>query len=212
MTKRILPPVVLVFGEDDNDKEAAKELMMALRPDFPPVRKRRKPLVLVKGRTEARARKNTADIAKVVRADAKRSDVRIVFAHEDCDDIEPAHLALADRIETYLGKEGVQAIAVTPAWEMEAWWFLWPDAVVAVNSGWQRPSMSGRQVGLIRDAKEELRRALRPANKGKRTRDYEESDGPKIARKVRELGIVGTLDAQSDSYVRFRDKVLALVV
>ena len=89
---------------------------------------------------------------------------------------------------------------------MEAWLFLWPDAAVAVNGKWKRPARTGQRVGRLIDAKEAFRRALRPSG-GKRTRDYEESDSPKIAAQVRTLGLVGTLDAKSESYERFRDAV-----
>jgi len=64
-------------------------------------------------------------------------------------------------------------------------------------------------LGLVRDAKEALRRALRP-KQGKPPRDYEESDGPRIAAKVRELGLIDKLDARRDSFNRFRDAVRAM--
>ena len=64
-------------------------------------------------------------------------------------------------------------------------------------------------MGCIEHAKEALRRDLRPNTKGKRPRDYEESDAPEIAKSVRELKLVGTLDAQSASFAAFRDKILS---
>ncbi|GMV73039.1 MAG: hypothetical protein AMXMBFR77_28760 [Phycisphaerales bacterium] len=199
------PPVVLVFGEDDNDREAVKQLLYALRPDLPTVAKRARPLVLVKGREAAKARKNALDVARVARAERTRSDVRMVFAHQDCDAVEPAHEAIARDIEAHLSAAGERAIAVVPAWEMEAWWFLWPDAAQAVNPSWARPARTGERVGLIVNAKEALRRALRP--KGKRARDYEESDGPRIAEQVRLRGEVRRPDAQNASFERFRERV-----
>jgi hypothetical protein len=96
------PSCVLIFGESDNDREALRELSRALRPDLPKLEKRSKPLVLVKGRARANAHENIEKIAAVVRAERVRSDVKLVIAHEDCDQIEPAHEQLADEIERLL--------------------------------------------------------------------------------------------------------------
>lgn len=201
-------PVILVFGEDDNDREALKHLLHALRSDAPRIEKRAHPPVLVKGREAARARKNVANIAAQVARDSRRFDVRLVVAHEDADAVEPAHEDLAAAIEARLSAAGVSAVvAAVPAFEMEAWWFLWPDCVLAVNSRWRRPARTGRNVGRIPNAKEELRRTLRSKHQGKPTRDYEESDAPKIARVVRERDVVDRRDAVSRSFERFATKV-----
>ncbi len=201
--------VALIFGEDDTDREAIRELVSALRPDVPPLQKRRAPLVLVRGRGDAEARKVAASIAKVVAAERVRRPVSVVFAHEDADAVEPAHEPLAKRIEGELAAVGVPAVAVVPAWEMEAWWYLWPAAVAAVNRSW-RPLKRSGSVGSLENAKESLRRDLRPKTGGKSVRDYTESDGPRIAAQVRSLGLVHTLSASSASFVRFRDHVLAV--
>lgn len=198
-----LPPVVLVFGEDPNDSKAVAELARALRDDLPHIQPRRRPQVLVKGREKARARKSAADIAHVVHAESKARPSIFVLAHEDCDAIEPAHTALADRIERHLKSEGVDVVAVTPAWEIEAWWFLWPRALASVNPRWRDPGYAGKHVGLIKHAKETLRRAVRPSGKHSSTRDYHESDSVKIAEFVRTLGLVDAPEARSDSFQRF---------
>jgi hypothetical protein len=167
-------------------------------------------LVLVKGRANAEARKNASEIASAVRAVQVAQEVLAVFAHEDADALEPAHDSLATEIEQRLGAAlGLPIVAVVPAWEREAWWFLWPQAVSAVNSKWAPLKRRG-QVGKIPDAKEALISDLRPKTKGQRPRDYEESDAPRIAAKVRELGVVEEIKALSASWTRFRDRVAAL--
>lgn len=132
---------------------------------------------------------------------------RNLIAHQDCDDVEPADKALTAEMLSLFDKQGLRAIPATPAWEMEAWWFLWPDAALHVNSAWRKPSRTGQRVGLIRNAKEAFRRALRPQTK-RRTRDYSESDSPRIAHAVFELGIINDLDAVSHSFERFRDMLI----
>jgi len=196
---------IVIFGEDDNDRKAVKELILALHPNARGIKilMRRKPLVLMKGRTRERTRSNAQDIANIIRAERVRHDVKFILAHQDCDDVEPAHLRLSKEITDSMEKFGVKAVPVTPAFEMEAWWFLWPDAVIAFNSNWNRPSMSGKHVGMVRDAKEALMRAVTKGNKRAQSRPYRESDAPLIAEKVRELGIVNKKDASSDSFELF---------
>ena len=205
------PVVVLVFGEDGNDTAAIRELILALRHDVVRVETRRAPLVLVKGIDKARDRKNLAEIAAVVRADQRRGRQCIVVAHRDCDATEPAHEQIGDALERGLLDQGItQAVAAAAAWEIEAWWFLWPDAALAVNSKWLRPKPPRKEVGQIENAKESFRQALRPRKKGQRPRDYTESDSPKIAARVKDLGIVDQRAAISRSFERFASKVRGL--
>jgi len=205
------PWAVLIFGEDANDRELIVELVRALRPDAPRLEKRASPLILVKGRADAsKKKKNAADVAAEVRRSEVRFDVRGVIAHADTDAVEPAHVEVATQVEQRLVGEGVPApIAAIAAWETEAWLFLWPDAAVAAVPSWQRPARTGQHVGLIQDAKEAFGRAVKSSPGARRT--YSESDAPKIAAKVRELGIIDKLDAVSDSYTLFRGKVRAAV-
>lgn len=208
---------ILVFGEDENDRESIRQLFLALRgEESVVVRKVRKPIVLIKGQSEAAARKNAIDIARQFKAENVRHEVRLVLAHRDCDAVEPAHTRLIQNIEGALRQritdKNVTVIAVVPAWEMEAWFFLWPAAAVAVNAKWSRPAKSGRDVGLIVDAKEAFRAALRPRTGSGKVRDYEESDAPRIAAKVRELGLIAAKDAISKSFDDFEAKVKKCVL
>lgn len=193
---------VLVFGESDNDREALKELTRALRPDFPEIEKRSKPLVLVKGRSRANAQDNIEKIASIVKAERVRRDVRLVIAHQDCDEVEPAHERLAGEIEQLLAVSKITAVAAVSAFEMEAWWYLWPRAILDVNRNWHHPNRSGQEVGRISNVKEQLRRDLRPRN-GKRTRDYAESDSPKIAAVIRASNLIDKPEASSESFARY---------
>jgi len=197
-------PCGLAFCEDKNDSDSLVELVSAIWPNAPKITYSRKPLVLIRDAAVAEARKkNAANIAAVVKAKAVLADVKVVVAHQDCDAVEPAHEGLADAIKAELEAAGVpNVIAVAPAWEMEAWWFLWPDAVAAVNSRWRRLSRRGNH-GMIQNVKEELRRDLR--NQG--ARDYEESDSPKIAAQVRINGLIGTKRGTSDSFEAFAARV-----
>ncbi|AUX19808.1 uncharacterized protein SOCEGT47_002610 [Sorangium cellulosum] len=119
------PPVVLVFGEDENDRESIKILLEALCPALARrVQTRRHPLVLIKS--------------------ARPID--------------------------YVGKN----------------------------------------VGRIRNAKEELKRRVVPSDvkSGQRGfRGYRESDAPRIAAEVSKLGLANAPQASSGSYDHFRRSV-----
>jgi hypothetical protein len=201
--------VVLVFGESQNDTKAIAELIIALCPELAAsVKAILRPPLLIKDIRPDRIPDRVAIITGLIRAEAVSADVICVFAHEDTDAVAPSDERLSQRIEAAFSSVGVHLHAVTPASEIEAWWFLFPQALRAYRPSWERlRGYAGRDVGRIVDAKEELRRALRPRNSATTSRDYRESDSPGIAAKVRELGIVSRPDARCGSFERFTGQV-----
>ncbi|HEX7690042.1 MAG TPA: hypothetical protein VF453_20210 [Burkholderiaceae bacterium] len=204
-TLRSRAKIGLIFGEDKNDADALARLAEALWPDAPRFKYVRKPLVLIRSRQEAEDRKrNAAGIADAIRAEGVLHDVAVVIAHRDCDAVEPAHELQAHTIRSELENAGVKnVIPAAPAWETEAWWFLWPDAVAAVHSKWTRLKRVGNH-GMIKDAAEQLARDLR--NKSTR-REYEKSDAGAIANNVRNFGLIDRCTGTSASFLDFRRRV-----
>lgn len=202
-------PVALVLGEDHNDREALRHLIRALAPTGPTPKTLREPQVLIKGRAAAEQRKQAGQIAKAVGAHNITADVKLVVAHEDADAVEPAHEPASRAIETRLADLGVPVVAAVPAWELETWWYLWPKAVAAVQPGWRPLGRRGTHVGLIENAKETLRRELRPTDKNSRVPDYAEADSARIAEKVCSLGLIDAPEATSHSFERFRTQFRA---
>ena len=202
---------MVIFGESGNDTQTIAELFRALRPDFTgTIKPLREPPLLIKEASPGNLPKRADILAAIVRSEAVTSKVVCVLAHEDCDAVEPAHIELSDKIESLFREEGVTAQAATPAWEMEAWLFLWPEASKRYRPKWRRPdNYNGSNVGMLTDAKEKYMRALRPSGAADRAgvRDYRESDSPMTAAKVRELEIIDDLSAISNSYERFRNGV-----
>jgi hypothetical protein len=199
--------VVVVVGESENDTKSIKELFLALRPDFQgTVIPLREPPILIKdARPEDLPDRATA-IAAVIRAEQVAADVVCAIAHEDCDAVEPEHIELSRKIEQSLRSQGIKVHAAAPAWEFETWLFLWPDASVAYRPTWNRPDKySGKNVGMLQDAKEKFANALIPPGRRRTSvRAYRETDAPAIAAKVRELNMVNSTDATSNSYILFR--------
>lgn len=200
---------VLVYGEDRNDTRALKELIEALCPALAGrVVAVPDPPVLIKGAHARDVPDRAKRIAALVRAERVKHDVVCVFAHEDCDDVEPAHVSLIDKIERAFAAVNVSVHAVAPAWELEAWLFLWPDVVSQYRPSWRRPDdYVGKSVGLATDAKEKFRRAVRSRDKRSTARDYRESDAPEIMRLVAQTGVARQPMAKSDSYLRFVSRV-----
>jgi hypothetical protein len=220
---------VLVFGESVHDRAAICRLTEGLRPDLTGiVEQRRAPLVLIKNAKPEKARTNAQDIAKLVKQETGARNVIAVLAHEDCDAVEPSHIPTAAKIEAALAEAGCPgvSIGVTPAWEIEAWWLVFPEAVTPLVEGWREPNdWMGKDVGTVENAKEALTRALRPRDRQRKTRDYHEADSLEIARNVVRLNLLSSFDnehrstrgkgtavarTRSRSFGQFRHKLLAL--
>src|SRR5262249_22672931 len=187
-----------------------KELLLAANPSLDGMIKpmRRPPILLRDCRLEDVAAR-VATIADVIDAERSTAEVIAVLAHEDCDDVEPAHERVASKIKEAFQHRGYLLPPVTPAGELETWWFLWPSAVARYRPSWRKlDAYKGRQVGGIVNAKEELRRALRPPRGS--YRDYRESDSPAIAKLVREMGIIRRPEASSASFDQFLKTTSAL--
>jgi hypothetical protein len=214
---------------NDHDRRAICQLATGLRPDFKgSIETRRSPLVLIKNARPEKARTNAEDIAKLVKQETAARDVVAVLAHEDCDATEPAHVAAATKIEGALASAGCpgRPVGVTPAWEIEAWWLVFPEAVAPVVKGWREPNdWVVKDVGKAEHAKEALTRALRPRRIDRKVRDYSEADSIEIARNVVAMELlasfeddfrrvsgkgVATVRTRSSSFGAFRAKVLAL--
>jgi hypothetical protein len=200
----------LIYGESENDTKSIRELISALRPELASlVQVRRQPHVLIRDARPEDVPDRAQQISDAVDAERAANDIVCIFAHEDCDGFEPRHEAVCRKIEDALAKAGCSAHAVVPAWEMEAWWFLWPEAVQAVRpKSWRAPDdYVGAEVGRIKDAKEELGRKIipkrLPPEKHKTFPHYQESDSPPIAQQVRQKGLARKPQAKSASYERF---------
>ena len=201
------PKTILIFGENDNDCHALKHLVEALRPDLAKIETHRHPMILGKNTHLSKRKTMCQEIAKLVAARNVVCEVVSVIAHRDCDQVEPAHKVHRDSLLYDMFASALpQPVAATPAFEMEAWWFLWPQALAERRRCWDEVRSQG-QVGKIVNAKEELRRALRPKAGTAKCPDYTESDSPKIAENVKRLGLVRSGQGTSESFSDFVDQL-----
>lgn len=204
--------IILIFGESDNDTYALKQLIAALRPELPAAESRRAPLVLTKEAERKRRMSTMEKIANVVVAQRVTHEVISVVAHRDCDAMEPAHEENGRMLLEDMRTKGLpQPVAATPAFEMESWWFLWPDALAATRPCWNRIKPRSN-VGAFKDAKQELCRSLQPKGKSRTCPDYTESDSRRIAENVRVLGLIDNRCGQSHSFAEFADQICKLEI
>jgi hypothetical protein len=209
------PRVVLVFGETRQqgyDASAVAHLTRSLLGDHSVrVEARREFLRLVKGDL-GNLKPAAGDLSPLVKAAEARYQLIAIVKHEDTDALEPSHVALARAIERLSSSVGTTVYAAAAAWELEAWLLLWPEQVGEHRPSWRTPEeYVGRDLGQVANAKEALRRAVRPrgmdARELKRFPDYTESDSVEIARRIHEAGLARTPRGRSKSYARFVGRV-----
>lgn len=196
---------VALFAEDPTDYLAIEQLIVALCPSAAGrVVKRRRPLLLAKGAQAAALQKRAAQLAATVRQiEISDGPVTCVFVHEDADAVTPADARRSAEMRAAAHAADVEICPVVPAWELEAWWFLFPDAVAAAFPSWKKLTPRAT-VDRITDAKEKFR----DATTDRRTRRrYREADGQAIAGKVRALGLARAPMGTCASYTRFVDCV-----
>jgi hypothetical protein len=205
---------VVILGEDDNDRKTIQILVAALRPDISrgDMKPLRKPMALVRNVPPQRLPTQADRVGALLRAFNVREPIRCVLMHEDADDVEPAHKALIGKIESCYRSLPWPVLAVVPAWETETWWFLFPDAVQAAHPTWQRPDQYARRdVGKIRNAKEQLTKSVRPPGAKPTFQSYVEADSVLIAEKIVAMGRLSPpWFAHSASWIAFLQKVKQL--
>lgn len=204
--------IILVYGEDQNDRVAIRNLLGATlkSPENFDIRPIQSPIILCRGADQRKRRKMSDEIRAAQDALEKRYSQVIVIAHRDCDSVEPAHVDAAKFLEDELKASGVKnPIAATPAWEMETWLMLFPDALKKTRACWRDWDPSNRNVGMITNAKEFLTRALRPTGAcAKACPDYKESDAQIVMQRLKENpSNIDKRSAVSNSFNDFLGKI-----
>ncbi len=169
-------------------------------------------MALVRNVPPQRLPSQASKAGALLRAVNVQTPIRAVLMHEDADEVEPAHKTLITKIESSYRSLPWPVLAVVPAWELETWWFLFPDAVAAVRPTWRRPDQfAGRDVGRIRNAKEELKKAVTPQGARPSFQTYTEADSVAIAEKIVALGqLTPPWFARSASWAAFLDRIKQL--
>ena len=173
----------VIFGEDQNDCLAIASMTERIFKGSLRVRPLREPMVLCPlNSSRSKLVKNRDRMKDAVELLQKKLEVQLVIVHRDADACEPAHRIIAEELEAAVAKRvGVKTVAAVPAWELETWLMLFPDAIARTRTCWNGIG-EVRSPGKIVNAKEHLRRKTR-SKKGK-CPDYRESDAPLIAKQI----------------------------
>jgi hypothetical protein len=197
--------VIVLAGEDQNDCEIMAALIRAHRPDLGAAAK------LVRINDPVRLRKKSGpDLTAAVkaltgkaRAKALQQKAQLIgfVVHEDVDgftdrDYRKVRTAVTEEFGRQCDGLHHTALALA-AWESEGWLLLFPDAFPHVRPRWKVPSrLRGKDTGRIKDPKEALKGRLGSPL-------FRESDGPLVARKALENGLISAPEGRNDSYTDF---------
>lgn len=172
---------VVVFGENTNDSEAIKELLLGLCPQLGrgDIKVLRDPPTLQRN---AHTRTLTTWVDRASQALRAASvtlgDARCILVHTDADQHDDGSFE-AKRTQHLRSAGFPQAHSVVPIEAIESWWLLHPRATESVVPSWAGAlRRAPGDVDRIADPKSELVRQTRSKQP---KRPYRESDSPAIA-------------------------------
>lgn len=203
-TRATKKPVVVVAGEDRNDRTSLRVLLEAICPDMQGRIIEISDDVRLRRASGTNLATRVATLARKIRGRAIRenADVACVFIHEDLDGVDdddypPTHERVQKALEAELGTAHyVLAVA-----ELEAWLLLWPDALADFVGSWRVPARHrGRDTGKLGDPKSILMREVSGSN-----RRYRETDAPGVLDKVLSAGRLEQPVGTNRSWSRFRN-------
>jgi hypothetical protein len=198
--------VVLIFGEGtgargSNDARALVHLLKLANPDLRDrydIKAMKRPVSLTRTAKRDAVRSWLSDVESV--AKAALTDVAAIIIHRDSDGPDPQgrqYAVLAKDLTEQLS--AFPAVPAVPVQMIEAWWFLFPDAVRAVAPGaWRDLKLPTGDVETVSDPKRHL---VRLTDKTPRT--YRESDSEEIAKEILAQGRKPV--RTSKSWTRFVD-------
>jgi hypothetical protein len=178
---------VLVFGESVNDSQSILYLLIAANTSLAGrVRFLRRPASLTREAKLDTIRDWVDELRRTVQAfEVVNGRVAAVVVHRDADGHDPSGAVAADLAQQLAALNGHP---VVPVQAIEAWWFLFPDAVEAVRPrAWKgKLPRQPRNVELI----DRPKKALQQVTQGRRAPEYAESDSPIIAAYIREKSLI----------------------
>lgn len=201
-------PVVVVAGEDRNDRRILRTVLEEFCPDM---RGRivelakNVPLRDASARTLGERVRKLARLAKA-RAEREQAGLACVFVHEDFD--RPAgrdYLTTRGRVQEALGREFDTAHYVLAVAETEAWLLLFPTALAKYVTGWSLPRRYLRSdTAKLSDPKKVMINEVSRSG-----RSYRESDAPVVLAKAVDLGCVHTPSGVNESWTQFHEDINA---
>lgn len=205
-TRATRRPVVVLAGEDRNDRRCLRVILEAYCPDM---RGRlvevNEPVRLHKV-ADDRLPQRVSELAKLARARAavENAELACVFVHEDLDGVDgDAYPRIHDRVQRVLQAELGNAHYVLAVEEIEAWLLLFPDALSEFVRSWKLPAKyRGKDTGRLMDPKRILMQEVSKAG-----RRYRESDAPFVLEKAMQAGLHHNPAGSNRSWTQLRADV-----
>lgn len=204
-SKKKKDEVIVIAGEDRNDRDSLKILLEERRPELSGrIIQIRDPVRLHKAKENDLAGRVRAIVSKAEGVAERRGPgtrVACIYVHEDFDAVDGVSYHQArERVEQELHRQTGLGHYVLAVAEMEAWMLLFPEALPAVVKAWELPAKhKGKDTGKIADPKRVL---MREAS-GTKGRKYTESDAPAIFRAIVEGGYLDKPHGTNRSWARF---------
>lgn len=180
-------PVVVLAGEDSNDRRCLRVLLEALCPDMRGRLVEINQPVRLRHATGATLTERVNKLVRLARARAARESAELgcFFIHEDFDSIDgQEYIDVRDRVQKEFYKATGCAHYTLAVWETESWLFLFPQALQAFVSSWKLPARyQGKDTGKISDPKKVLMNEM-----GSISRRYREADAPGVFERAAEGG------------------------
>lgn len=199
-------PVVVLAGEDRNDRQSLRVLLEAVCPDMRGRLVEVGDTVRLRQATGGNLRDRVESLARKVKARAVREDAEVacVFVHEDMDGVEgPAAQHAYDRVQRALEAVFGSAHYVLAVAEVESWLLRFPEALNDLVSAWKVPAKYlDRDTDRLADPKRILMREI-----AKSPRRYRESDAPRILERAVALGCLHKPTGRNRSWDRFQSDI-----
>ncbi|MER7165307.1 hypothetical protein ABT336_04400 [Micromonospora sp. NPDC000207] len=199
-------PVVVLAGEDRNDRECLRVVLEKLCPTM------RGRLVEINDSVRLHRAKSHGELISRVRtltrrararAALERAELACLFVQEDFDRTDgDEYVEAQQRVQAALRTEVDSAHYVLSVAEVEAWLLLFPEALTGTVSSWNVPRQyRNRDTGTLPDPKEILKRNVGGAG-GRR---YRESDAPDVLAKAAALNRLDQPVGRNRSWNQLRD-------
>jgi hypothetical protein len=197
-------PVVVIAGEDRNDRAVLRLVLEQVCPDMRGRLVEINDAVRLRNASGATLAQRVRTLVRLARARAtrERADLACVFVHENFD--APASAGCAEvhrRVTEALAREFGTAHDVLAAAETEAWLLLFPDAVAGHVPTWRVPRQyRGIDTGQLPDPKRTL--AVEVSRSGPR---YRESEAPAVIAMAVELDILHQPSRTNQSWTQLNN-------
>jgi hypothetical protein len=193
-------PLIVLAGEDTNDRKVLRLFIEALCPNA------RGRIVEINGTVrfrdaddDALTRRSISLLGKVrARAAREEAEVACLFIQEDFDSPDSQRRdVIQRRVQNALRRELEKTYYLLVAWELEAWLLLFPEAISATRSAWILPNrLRGVDTGRITDPK----RVMRHEVSTQANTRYREEDASKVVEQVVKLGLQHNPSGSNRSY------------